>query len=47
VFTANYVTYNVTTSPMGYEVKRKDADFALLKKVLTKQFPYMIIPPCP
>lgn len=27
IFAANYITYKVETSPMGYEVRRKDSDF--------------------
>lgn len=45
IFTSNYVTYNVATDPLGYAVKRKDADFIFLRKILSKQFPYIIIPP--
>lgn len=46
VFTYGYVQYKVVTDPLGYEVKRKDADFAFLRKILSKQFPNIIIPPC-
>lgn len=51
IFSASYMTYNVSTSsPDGsvkYDVRRKDADFLFLRKHLKRCFPHIIIPPCP
>lgn len=47
IFSANYVTYKVGTSPLNFDVRRKDADFYFLKKMLNKQFPHIIVPPLP
>ena len=49
IFSASYLTYNITTSGDGFtwEVRRKDADFFFLRKFLLKCFPHTIIPPCP
>lgn len=41
-----YLQYKVLTDPVGYEVRRKDTDFVFLRKILVKQFPHLIIPPC-
>jgi len=47
IFSANYILYKVYTSPLEWEVKRKDSDFYTLRKVLLRQFPHIIIPPLP
>jgi len=47
VFSANYITYKIETKPLNYEVRRKDADFLFLRKILTKSFPHVIVPPLP
>mmetsp|Transcript_21778 Transcript_21778/g.20911 ORF Transcript_21778/g.20911 Transcript_21778/m.20911 type:complete len:81 (+) Transcript_21778:340-582(+) len=36
IFTANYITYVVETSPLGWQVRRKDADFYYLRKDLVR-----------
>lgn len=36
VFSAKYVSYNVSTTPLGYDVKRKTQDFYVLRKMLKK-----------
>lgn len=41
------MTYKVETKPLNFEVRRKDADFYNLKKILHKQFPHIIVPPLP
>jgi hypothetical protein len=45
IFSANYITFRITTSPVNFDVRRKDADFYFLKKMLNKQFPHIIVPP--
>ena len=47
LFSSNYITYTINTYPQCWEVKRKDADFYTLRKMLGKQFNYIIIPPLP
>jgi hypothetical protein len=44
---ANHVCYKVVTEPLGFEVRRKDAEFFTLRKILLKQFPHIILPPLP
>jgi len=34
IFTVSYITYRIYTSPLGYDVRRKDSDFLFLKKNL-------------
>jgi hypothetical protein len=46
IFTPSYITYRITTDPLGYEVRRKDADFQFLRKILQRAYPHIIIPPC-
>lgn len=46
IFSPSYITYKIVTAPHGYEVRRKDADFLFLRKILLRQFPHLIIPPC-
>ena len=47
LFSASYLHYKVFTEPMGWTVLRKDADFYILRKYLSKHFPYVVIPPLP
>lgn len=47
IFSSNYVTYRIVTSPLNWDVRRKDADFHFLRKILLRQFPHIIIPPLP
>ena len=46
LLSSGHVSYKVTTAPLGYEVRRKDGDFTFLRKILTRQYPHIIIPPC-
>jgi len=39
--------FKVRTEPLGWTILRKDQDFYFLRKILLKNFPYMIIPPLP
>jgi hypothetical protein len=36
VFSSGHISYRVVTDPVGYEVRRKDSDFAFLRKILMK-----------
>lgn len=36
IFGANSIYYKIITEPVGYEVKRKDAEFYTLRKILLK-----------
>lgn len=47
IFSSNYVTYKITTSPLNWEVRRKDTDFFFLRKILLRQFPHIVVPPLP
>jgi hypothetical protein len=47
IFSANYLLYTVTVEPVGWKIQRKDQDFYFLRKILLKEYPYMIIPPLP
>jgi len=47
IFTPNYITYLVETGPLGWQVRRKDADFYTLRKDLVRQFPHLLVPPLP
>jgi len=46
LFAASYISYKVNTRPLGYEVRRRDSDFAFLRKILARSFPHVVIPPC-
>jgi hypothetical protein len=39
--------YTIQVDPIGWKIQRKDQDFYFLRKMLLKEFPYMIIPPLP
>jgi hypothetical protein len=47
LFSASYLLYRIKTEPVGFSIFRKDQDFYFLRKMLTKFFPYMIVPPLP
>ena len=40
------MTYKITTSPLGYDVRRKDSDFHYLRKILVRTYPHLVVPPC-
>jgi hypothetical protein len=40
------VTYKIVTNPLGYDVRRKDSDFAYLRKILARMYPHIVVPPC-
>ena len=42
-----YITYTVKTFPLNYEVERKDKDFNILRDLLVKKCPHLLIPACP
>ncbi len=46
MFSASFVSYRVRTEPLGYGVRRKDTEFGILRKVLVKQFPHIVVAPC-
>ena len=46
MFAASFISYRVRTSPTGYEVRRRDSDFAFLRKVIVRQFPNISVAPC-
>ena len=46
LFAASFISYNVRTDPLGYAVRRRDSDFAILRKIILRQFPNIAVPPC-
>ena len=46
---SNYLLYKVRTEAEGvqWSIFRKDADFYFLRKVLIKNYPYLMVPPLP
>jgi hypothetical protein len=42
-----YVTYEVLTEPSCWSVRRRYSDFTLLRQILYKYFPRLLIPPLP
>ena len=40
------ISYKIKTAPLGYEVRRKDTEFSLLRKILVRQYPHIFVPPC-
>jgi len=46
LFAASFISYSVRTDPLGYAVRRRDSDFALLRKIILRQFPNIAVPPC-
>ena len=47
MFSAAYVTFKVTTSPLGWETRRRESEFDTLRKILVKTFPQIMVPPLP
>lgn len=47
IFSSSYLHYKIYTEPLGWTVLRKDADFYFLRKILIKNYPYVIVPPLP
>ena len=47
IFSASYLLFTIQVDPIGWKIQRKDQDFYFLRKMLIKEFPYMIIPPLP
>lgn len=47
LFQSNYLQYTVRVEPLGWSIVRKDQDFYFLRKMLLKNYPYIIIPPLP
>ena len=47
IFSASYLLFTVVVDPLGWKIQRKDQDFYFLRKMLLKEFPYMIVPPLP
>ncbi len=35
-FTQTIISYKIRTAPLGYEVRRKDTEFAFLRKILNR-----------
>mmetsp|Transcript_84203 Transcript_84203/g.116359 ORF Transcript_84203/g.116359 Transcript_84203/m.116359 type:complete len:112 (+) Transcript_84203:145-480(+) len=46
-FSSNYIMYTVDVKPLKWKAKRKDADFYVLRKILLKNYPHILIPPLP
>ncbi len=46
LFAASYISYRVITDPLRYDVRRRDSDFGLLRKILARQFPNIVVAPC-
>jgi len=47
IFSASYLLFKVTVDPVGWKIMRKDQDFFFLRRMLLKEFPYLIIPCLP
>ena len=47
IFSASYLLFTIQVDPIGWKIQRKDQDFYFLRKMLLKEFPYIIIPPLP
>jgi hypothetical protein len=47
IFSASYLLFKVTVDPVGWKIMRKDQDFYFLRRMLLKEFPYIIIPCLP
>ena len=43
----NYVSYEVCTEPSFWTVRRRYSDFIILRQILCKYYPRMLIPPLP
>ena len=47
LLTSSYVNYEVFTEPSCWSVRRRFSDFSLLRQILRKYYPRMVIPPLP
>ena len=47
IFSSSYLLYTIQVDPIGWKIQRKDQDFYFLRKMLLKEFPYIIVPPLP
>ena len=47
LFATSYLLFRIKTDPVNYSIYRKDQDFYFLRKMITKMYPYMIVPPLP
>ena len=47
IFSASYLLFKINVEPIGWSIFRKDQDFYFLRKILLRDFPYVIIPPLP
>ena len=47
LFSSNFIVYSVVTKCLKWKATRKDAEFYILRKVLVKEFPHILIPPLP
>ena len=47
VFGKNYVLYEVHTQPFNWVVTRRYSDFDTLRKLISKEFPSIFVPPLP
>jgi len=47
IFSSNFLLYTIKTEPLGWTIQRKDQDFYFLRKILQKNYPYVIVPPLP
>ena len=36
IFSGTFITYKVKTDPLGYDVRRRDSNFAFLRKILNR-----------
>lgn len=43
--TAGYLTYKITVKPHNWEVRRKNAEFTLIREILSRIYPGKILPP--
>lgn len=44
---AKYVTYQMKTPSLGYDVRRKDKDYILFQEYLNKVYPHILVPVIP
>ena len=45
IFSKNYISYTIETTPLGWVVERRYTDFECLRKLLIKQFPFHKVAP--
>ena len=46
-FQSNYSTYEISTSPLNWRVRRRYSDFEWLRRCLVKFYPRLYVPPIP